>query len=56
MIKVICVNCSHQFEIQDPQYTSDYEKCPKCGDGRIWKDNDETRRILKVEDNTVGDG
>ena len=48
MIKVICTDCKHRFEIQDPQYTADYAKCPKCDGGRIWKDNEETRRVLQV--------
>lgn len=48
MIKVICAGCSRQVETPHPDETTDYAVCPQCGDGRIWKDNEETRRILKV--------
>ena len=57
MIKVICVGCSHQFETPHPDETPDYATCPQCGDGRIWKDNEETRRILRQrpQDPTLND-
>jgi len=43
-LKAICVGCSNRFEIPD---TRQYYPCPKCGDKRLWKDNEETRRTLE---------
>jgi len=46
ILKLICVNCNNLFEIDNNPFRTKWEKCPKCGSTRLWKDNEKTRKIL----------